>query len=234
MSTISVHSFGESETESESFTNRIIENIREDYGMFVWPCAVVLAEYVWQQRDRFRGVVNVLEIGAGRALPGLVAARVGADGTLSDDSDKLEVLENIGRVCDLNKLDCQAVGIKWGVWDEYMFDCHPKIILEADVLYDSSAFDNLFCTVTFLLQNSPGSVFITTYHHRRSDELTSISHRAILIWKHVTSLILSCSGHHLIEFLLMKWGLKCVKLVDGFSFMPSDKASKLKWQHSIG
>ncbi|CAK9160521.1 unnamed protein product [Ilex paraguariensis] len=36
-----------------------------------------------------------------------------------------------------------------------------------------------------------------------------------------------CSGHHLIEFLMVKWGLKCVKLLDGFSFMPSCKASGL-------
>ena len=36
-----------------------------------------------------------------------------------------------------------------------------------------------------------------------------------------------CSGHHLIEFLMVKWGLKCVKLLDGFSFMPSNKASGL-------
>ena len=36
-----------------------------------------------------------------------------------------------------------------------------------------------------------------------------------------------CSGHHLIEFLMVKWGLKCIKLLDGFSLMPSDKASGL-------
>lgn len=35
------------------------------------------------------------------------------------------------------------------------------------------------------------------------------------------------SGHHLIEFLMEKWGLKCVKLLDGFLFMPSCKASGL-------
>lgn len=36
-----------------------------------------------------------------------------------------------------------------------------------------------------------------------------------------------CSGHHLIEFLMVKWGLKCVKLVDGFSFLPHYKAREL-------
>lgn len=83
----------------------------------------------------------------------------------------------------------------WGVWDASIFSLQPKIILGADVLYDTSgriftlhyvlicfllnfelkygfhlcrkAFDDLFATVKFLLQNSPGSVFITTYHNRR-------------------------------------------------------------------
>jgi hypothetical protein len=63
-------------------------------------------------------------------------------------------------------------------------------------------FDDLFATVSFLLENSPGAMFITTYHNR--------------------------SGHHLIEFLMVKWGLKCLKLRDGFSFLPSCKAASLQ------
>lgn len=35
------------------------------------------------------------------------------------------------------------------------------------------------------------------------------------------------SGHHLIEFLMEKWRLKCTKQLDGFSFLPPHKASKL-------
>lgn len=74
-----------------------------------------------------------------------------------------------------------------------LFNLKPKIILGADVLYDTNgrifctsrlflpsineeimlthmcrlAFDDLFATVTFLLQNTLGSVFITAYHNRR-------------------------------------------------------------------
>ncbi|CAL5408626.1 unnamed protein product [Camellia sinensis] len=79
-----------------------------------------------------------------------------------------------------------------------------EIFLQQPNLFELEApikicgFDDLFATVTFLLQNSPGSVFITTHHN--------------------------ISGHHLIEFLMAKWGLKCMKLLDGFSFMPSYKA----------
>ncbi|ANM61001.1 putative lysine methyltransferase, S-adenosyl-L-methionine-dependent methyltransferase [Arabidopsis thaliana] len=196
--TISQHNFygaGDSET-----CISIIENLKEEYGLFVWPCSVILAEYVWQHRSRFRDS-SILELGAGTSLPGLVAAKVGANVTLTDDATKPEVLDNMRRVCELNKLNCNVLGLTWGVWDAPILDLRPNIILGADVLYDSSAFDDLFATVSFLLQSSPDAVFITTYHNR--------------------------SGHHLIEFLMVKWGLKCVKLLDGFSFLPSQKASVL-------
>ncbi|CAJ2646655.1 methyltransferase family-like protein [Trifolium pratense] len=197
MSTFSQHNFND---DSETLCICIIENMREDYGLYVWPCAVILAEYVWQQKHRFTGA-NVVELGAGTCLPGLVAAKVGANVTLTDDSSRLEVLDNMRRVCDLNKLECNVLGLTWGVWDSSVFDLQPTIILGADVLYDSNAFDDLFATVTFLLRNSPGSTFITSYHNR--------------------------SGHHLIEFLMKKWGLKCLKLLDGFSILPSFKASQI-------
>ncbi|KAJ4714137.1 Methyltransferase-like protein 23 [Melia azedarach] len=199
MTTVSRHHFGD-ESDKPSFSISIIENIKEEYGLFVWPCSVILAEYVWQQRDRFPGT-NVVELGAGTSLPGLVAAKVGSNVTLTDDSDRVEVLENMKRVCELNKLKCQVMGLTWGVWDASIFDLQPQIILGADVFYDASAFDDLFATITYLLQNSPGSIFITTYHNR--------------------------SGHHLIEFLMVKWGLKCVKLIDAFSFLSPYKATEL-------
>lgn len=145
--------------------------------------------------------ITIIELGAGTSLPGLVAAKVGSDVTLTDDANKPEVLANMRRVSDLNNLSCNVMGLTWGLWDADIFSIHPKIILGADVLYDTSGFDDLFATVAFLLQSSPGSVLITTYHNR--------------------------SGHHLIEFLMAKWGLKCVKLLDGFSFLPSTKASGL-------
>ncbi|KAL7223779.1 hypothetical protein ACSBR1_025268 [Camellia fascicularis] len=198
MTTTSHHHFGNPSENSEAFSITIIESMKEEYGLFVWPCSVVLAEYVWQQRSRFSGV-SVIELGAGTSLPGLVAAKVGSDVTLTDDSNRPEVLANMKRVSDLNNLNCKVMGLTWGMWDATIFSIHQKVILGADVLYDTSGFDDLFATVTFLLQNSPGSVFITTYHNR--------------------------SGHHLIEFLMAKWGLKCMKLLDGFSFMPSYKAS---------
>ncbi|KAK9129408.1 hypothetical protein Sjap_009895 [Stephania japonica] len=198
MTKISRHAFGL--TSEGGFSISVVENMEEEYGMFVWPSSVVLAEYVWQHRSRFSGA-SIVELGAGTCLPGLVAAELGSDVTLTDNSSRLEVLENMRRVCDINQLNCKVMGLTWGEWDEPMFSLKPNIILGADVLYDTKDFGDLFATVTFLLKRSPGSVFITTYHNR--------------------------SGHHLIEYLMVKWRLKCTKLLDAFSFMPSCKATSL-------
>ena len=35
--------------------------MQEEYGLYVWPCSVVLAEYIWQNRQRFAGA-RVLEV----------------------------------------------------------------------------------------------------------------------------------------------------------------------------
>lgn len=198
MTTYSQHYFG---SIGDGFSISIVENMKEEYGLFVWPSSVILAEYVWQQKTRFCGA-NVVELGAGTSLPGLVAAKVGADVTLTDDVNKTEVLDNMRRVCNINDLKCTVLGLTWGVWDAPIFSLCPNIILGADVLYDTRAFDDLLATVAFLLQKCPDSVFITTYHNR--------------------------SGHHLIEFLMDKWCLKCTKLFDSFSFLPPHKASKLR------
>nr|QTZ19499.1 methyltransferase 23 isoform X1 [Bixa orellana]QTZ19501.1 methyltransferase 23 isoform X1 [Bixa orellana]QTZ19504.1 methyltransferase 23 isoform X1 [Bixa orellana]QTZ19505.1 methyltransferase 23 isoform X1 [Bixa orellana] len=107
MTTISCHFFGEPE-KPPAFSISIIENMKEDYGLFVWPCSIILAEYVWQQRLRFSGV-SVVELGAGTCLPGLVAAKLGSDVTLTDDANRLEVLDNMRRVCELNKLKCKVI-----------------------------------------------------------------------------------------------------------------------------
>ncbi|KAL0369895.1 UNVERIFIED_CONTAM: Methyltransferase-like protein 23 [Sesamum angustifolium] len=197
MITSSHHYFGSIQ---DGFSIRIIENMKEEYGLFVWPSSIILAEYVWQQKSRF-SKANVVELGAGTSLPGLVAAKVGAAVTLTDNANRLEVLDNMRRVCNINDVKCRVLGLTWGILDAPVFSLCPNIILGADVLYDTRVFDDLFATVTFLLQKSPDSVFITTYHNR--------------------------SGHHLIEFLMEKWGLKCTKLLDGFSFMPPHKASSL-------
>lgn len=38
--------------------------MKEEYGLFVWPSSLILAEYIWQQRFRFSFSpgINVVEV----------------------------------------------------------------------------------------------------------------------------------------------------------------------------
>ncbi|KAL5995705.1 hypothetical protein ACLOJK_041820 [Asimina triloba] len=251
------------------------QNIQEDYGMFVWPCSIVLAEYVWQERVRFHGKAVVEYIATlfgapaahtavagkgltgtshillilqhapgpqygtgavvcsksstqcltlskqpldywsysqkpgkpaltahttGTSLPGLVAAKVGADVILTDNANRLEVL-----------------GLTWGEWDEPLFSLKPRIILGADVLYDAigNLRDGLDLSDVSPQQMRPT---LSPAHHWASLQVELFTLRGVVF-------AVMCSGHRFLEFLMVKWGLKCTKLVDAFSFMPSHEAS---------
>lgn len=74
------------------------------YSLRYWPCASILSWYLW---DRRYDLVDkrILEIGAGTALPGILAAKCGAQVTLSDSSILPKTLTNIRRCCALNQLE---------------------------------------------------------------------------------------------------------------------------------
>lgn len=44
------------------------------------------------QWSNYKCIIASLQLGAGTSLPGLVAAKVGADVTLTDEANRLEVL----------------------------------------------------------------------------------------------------------------------------------------------
>ncbi|XP_025984508.1 methyltransferase-like protein 23 [Glycine max] len=90
MTIVSQHCFGD-DSEAPSFSISIIENMKDEYGLFLWPCSVVLTEYVWQHNHRF-SEASVVELGARTSLPGLVAAKLDACVTLTDDFTRLGVL----------------------------------------------------------------------------------------------------------------------------------------------
>ncbi|KAI5075178.1 hypothetical protein GOP47_0009254 [Adiantum capillus-veneris] len=194
---VSEHRFRDA-SQLTNTTIYISEVIEEDYGLYIWPSSIVLAEYIWQQKDRFAGV-QVLELGAGTGLPGIVAAKLGAHVILTDVENNSKVFENASRNCEQNAVDCKILGLTWGDWDSSTLDIKPDIVLGADVLYNASDFDDLFATVASLLQKKPEAVFITAYEPR--------------------------SGHRSIEFLMVKWKLQCIKLLDAHEILPPEKLS---------
>lgn len=61
--------------------------------MYTWPCAPVLAWYLWSHRAELAHK-SVIELGAGTSLPGVVAAKCGARVTLTDCSRFVKCLDN--------------------------------------------------------------------------------------------------------------------------------------------
>ncbi|XP_028268192.1 histone-arginine methyltransferase METTL23 [Parambassis ranga] len=198
------------ENTQESLSVSIPEVLDPQYGMYVWPCAVVLAQYLWTCREELRGK-TVLELGAGVSLPGVVAAKCGAQVILSDSSNKPLCLENCRRSCEANSLSNVPVfGLTWGEISPNLV-LLPKldIILGSDVFYDPEDFEDVIVTAAFLLRRNPGAQFWITYQVRSAD------------WS--------------IEALLQRWKLICVEVqLDQFDADQSELAgSTLPGCHSV-
>ncbi|KAG9343734.1 hypothetical protein JZ751_013112 [Albula glossodonta] len=166
------------------FVLNCVKVLDPQYGMYVWPCAVVLAQYVWMHRMELEGK-TVLEIGAGVSLPGVLAAKCGAQVTLSDNAELPHCLDNCRRTSQENELSLSVVGITWGqVSSSLLLLPALDVILGSDVFYEPEDFENILFTIAFLLRRNPHAQFWTTYQERSAD------------WS--------------IEALLHKWNLKCV------------------------
>ncbi|KAF9952390.1 Methyltransferase-like protein 23 [Mortierella alpina] len=81
----------------------VIELLDADFGLYVWPSSLVLAEYVHHRIDMFTGTKErprvILELGAGTALPSLLLAKAPSHDSriiiTTDRSDIPEILDNV-------------------------------------------------------------------------------------------------------------------------------------------
>lgn len=121
----------------EALTLRVPEVPDRRYGLYVWPCAAVLAQFVWSRRGALPGR-RVLELGAGVSLPGIVAAKCGAEVLLSDSEELPQCLENCRRSCLMNALPhVPVLGITWGRMSPQLLSLPPvDVILGSDVFFD--------------------------------------------------------------------------------------------------
>lgn len=180
-----VHTQGGSAS-SSTVTIVTLEQPHNRLGSYTWPSALVLAHYVWAHRPWFVGA-TVIELGAGTALPGMLAAAVGAAAvTLSDHAEFETVLARCRDAAAANGLGerCEVLGLSWGTFPPALLKSRPfQWILGADVMYDRASFEDLLITVILLLQKSPGAMFVTAYQKRSADRS--------------------------LDYLLAKWNLVC-------------------------
>jgi len=81
----------------------------------------------------------MFQIGCGTALPGIVAAKLGARVTLSDSEDLPLCLQQAKKSCAANGLGgMEVIGITWGMFNPTLVNLPPvDIILGSDCFYDT-------------------------------------------------------------------------------------------------
>ena len=171
----------------------IPEQLAASYGLYLWPCAPVLAWYLWLRQEDIKGK-KVLELGSGTALPGLLCAKFGADQVfLTDDAWQINTLKNIHEAVKINKFQpdeaadkVQVLGLTWGDYTEELFDISESkldFIIGSDLFFDPEVFEPLITTISYLLELNPNAEVLIAVQERSSD------------WS--------------IEEDLIKWSLKC-------------------------
>lgn len=163
----------------------IPEQLAASYGLYIWPSSPVLAWYLWLNQDKVQGK-RVLELGAGTALPGLLAAKIGCKVRLTDDVRLPHCLENCREAIRLNGLQSEVVveGLSWGLFtqDTLRLKNCLDLLIGSDLFFDPDVFEPLVVTISWLLKHNPGCEFLCTVQERSAD------------WS--------------IEALLLRWGLR--------------------------
>lgn len=166
----------------------LLQLLEPGYSFYTWPCAPVLAWFLWEHKEDLVGK-HVLELGAGTALPGILASKCGAVVTLSDSANNTRTLQHIRRCGELNGVlnQVRVVGITWGLFLNSLFTLGPlDLIIASDCFYEPTIFEDIIVIVAFLLEKNPQAQFLCTYQERSAD------------WS--------------IEHILNKWGLACTNI----------------------
>jgi predicted nicotinamide N-methyase len=110
---------------------------RLPYWADLWPSSVALANYLWQAVD-LRGM-QVLELGCGLGLVGIVASRKGGVVTLTDyEADALTFTRY-----NLCRNHCQQATVRHLDWHAPTFEQTYEWIIASDVFYERANFQAL-------------------------------------------------------------------------------------------
>ncbi|KAM3719971.1 N-acetyl-D-glucosamine kinase [Dirofilaria immitis] len=147
-----------------------------EYWKHVWQSSEVLGDYISAHHYLFERCV-VLELGAGcTGIPGLVAAKCGADLVIfTDHPESKEAFNILEQNCIGNDLNRNSFLIRNLDWNEPNFNqilddvLVLHYILAADVFYDITVFGAFLHTVGLLLQQYPKATCIFAYEERNSN-----------------------------------------------------------------
>lgn len=142
-------------------------------GLTLWRAAPLLCEYMLRNADADIQGRNVLELGAGLGLCGILAHKLGANHVLLSDGDTetlQEMRHNVklatsnGGASPGTNIQCQQL-----VWGKRLKDFQEHfgtfdVILASDVIYGEGVLEPLFDTVTTLMEEN--GKFLLSYARR--------------------------------------------------------------------
>ncbi|OQR90271.1 methyltransferase-like protein 23-like [Achlya hypogyna] len=137
-----------------------------DLGWYVWPSAVTLATFLSKQPQLVISK-RVLELGAGTALPGLLAAKLGATHVLLTDKnpDDLTVAQQGIALNHLNPARITTATLTWGT--TVSLGATVDVVLAADCFYDPKDFEDVVATLASVVRANPQCVCYVAYQLRR-------------------------------------------------------------------
>ena len=132
-----------------------VKDERIPYWAEVWPSAIALSKHLISRKTFLQGK-SVLEIGCGLAIPGIVAAKLGAKVVISDyQQDALDLAKHNWMLNHSQEPDC--LQLDWR-------DPHPEmaadILLASDVAYEKRSFEPLIAAFSTLVKPG-GTIFIS-------------------------------------------------------------------------
>lgn len=150
-------------------------------GLFadnLWPGSFVLADFLSKNTELCKNKY-VLELGAGSALPSLVAAVLGAQTVVVTDYPEDTVIENISQVIHMNKIsNTVVIPYRWGDSVAPLLECTESkqqfdLILLAELLWKDTypLHDLLLQSISQCLDKEHG-IGIMTFVHRPTDTHT--------------------------------------------------------------
>eukprot|EP00949_MAST-11_sp_MAST-11-sp1_P004040 g4040.t1 len=140
-------------------------------GFTLWAASEKLAQYLASKEGAKRILrKNVIELGAGLGLCGILASSVAKTCVLTDGDSR--VLEKTKRnvalnECDVSRVECAK--LRWGPDVHSFMQQYPDgfdVVLGADIIYDEDVVDVLFQTVASILALKDGSIMLLAYERR--------------------------------------------------------------------
>ncbi|CAD6980359.1 unnamed protein product [Tilletia controversa] len=157
------------------------QDVANGCGGWIWPAAEVLGAYLARSPERWAerwAGKDVLELGAGTGLLGLLCARMGVGGTVwITDQDammalmqrNLELNEEVARAEDGSGTGlpspCVVKELNWGEPIPEDVPSKPEVLLLADCVYLEIAFQPLVDTMVEL--STPSTEILFCYQKRR-------------------------------------------------------------------